>query len=1756
APSTLEDLQHKLQLIGTNPQQSEPTVCSSASGDGGGTSTQGTTTAGTSSQPTTPQSTHTQESYILALQQKLAQMTEGGASGPGSDSGTPQPDQAQLTLGSSVGGGTGGTATPVLGSSGSKDDSKSKVRPAAMDFQDLEAELHKIHTIKGASQTQPTPMNAVTVGMNLGLGHSVNMAQQIALAATGGPGPGGAPLLTTPVHYVPTYQPYQSYMTSAMQQQSAEDAAQQAEAAQGHMHAALNRPGSNHTAGGLSGFLPTAQPQLISGPLGPMIHHSVGVGVPIATIPNSLGVQYTVPTNAAIHGTATPHNSTAPSSPASSVAGLSATSAVDTKSVTAVAPSTTSYVEALAGGDIDGGRLLTTVLSLSPCTDGQCTDIHNSSINSSTNNSVSSTSVPVKKVSRFQVSIVREDKTFTDSSAAGKDVASPVTLCSTAAETLSDYNSAIQPAFSSSVATDVATSASSEQQPQRREMSPIRKGRFSVVTHKPDEVEEITTGVIGLDELATPSSIAIGTTIHQTAQSSMYHDHLQNRHPLDASIVASSAPPQSNAQQQQEFLQRRFSQCLAPLPGQSYGPHVFVTTGHPLQVLVDGSNVANQVSGPPSDDPYMEKVGRPTSAMSTSMGQIDSDRLQLQPHLMGVNSAGQNAAPSHVLHIGSPSSASYLQSSSAHTNNTNVSPRRRKISVIRVHPIMPAGPVILEHYQNQFVSNNPEKSANPSVGCYSAPVQQNAPPGFPNSTLPLSSPTTSTTTGLTKLTTPSHTLGNPNSDPQSPTLNSLSSSKRLTSQSIADLPSKLSEIFKSSTKETIKARPLSSMKTLAKSCADLRRIDDTDEATGSGSESTTKDGQSAGNTVLSPDSPASINSPLMFSYPNTPTDSPAIRGNFSSVKNPLDMDLIEQRFTQVGTAGNEKIRNSYHNTVHPRLPTRASVLGSPPIARSKFLSGGYGPSEFSSEFIREKILRRQRPDSSISDSEDEGFYPALNINTLSSMKAKSARSSPQRLSPTKMRPIAPGVNFLADDPSRLLKAKLKHTHSLSNLPDTLMKESARRGWKTQGQSEETPLTRMTTITSGNNASISTTPSKSSSAASASVHSKRPKDLAFQPTTSQPNDNVYYTVHSGVNPLFYGPSASAFKKEYQYGGGVGGISSSSSSGPSRPLRRQSERDGADGCIDCDVDILDESFEDMLEGNSFEESCNMYPQQFGNYYYPFGSGSGSSYNNTRRSGSPSSGYKTMGPYNYATISSYPNSDPHLVKYLREREKNRLLQQQQPYKYYGLVGEDDHEVEGDRSSEPQPRRRSYEMDPEYQELLEKHKLEEDDMRARHRLEFDLFLKRRKARLATAAALQAAAEEAAAQSHHSPGQSQYYTISSVHSGTSNHHLLGPYGTGGRAFLPTAAALALQAQQHHFAARYGAPAPAMEQVYQPGSSLGHGSMTSAHFTLPLSTSNFQQHLQNMKSFRGLPQGFAGQMQAGSSSNVGGTGDLGQGSSLTPSPTLSPPPGLPISPLPPGEHSTCSSSTVTAAPSTASIRMNESAQSPEFSSMMGGQGSTPETPTRMPLMPHPQAGMMETPMPNYAIQPSPYGALRTPVYGQGGPPPLGPGYQNAAAAAAAAAYASGYYFQPGYMGEYTTRGYDDSWIVPRISVDNLCAGMQPLMQQVPQNMRYIPGASISPAPPQMLYGGSPYANIPGAQWQLTAVGPSPSGGQMGTGSERGTPNPMLPPEYQLPPGMIMPGMQLAPPSNNSTNNSPNVLPASAYSPNSAASHHQ
>lgn len=579
---------------------------------------------------------------------------------------------------------------------------------------------------------------------------------------------------------------------------------------------------------------------------------------------------------------------------------------------------------------------------------------------------------------------------------------------------------------------------------------------------------------------------------------------------------------------------------------------------------------------------------------------------------------------------------SLLSGNSNITSNAIPQPRRRKISVIRVHPLgLPTN-----------ISNSSMPSSvifEQQQGCSTAPVQTTAqPPTFPTVTSANSAGTIpeaalSMEKGVSGESTSS--TGNPLSP--SSTTASLTKSKRLVSQSMADLPSKLSEIFRTRTNSNTSSRTktLTSMKNLAKSCADLRQIDDANATN-------EEEGPSAQN------SPNAVDASVPGAY-SSPMESPALmspsptssRFHFPATKgekSALDMDIMERRIRHAmaleqaaRSGGSTNSRTSY--TIHPQLPTyRASVLGSPPTARSKF--------------AEKNLAGRIRADSSISDSDDEGFPSAYPYHKK--YTSKSAMSSPQRLSPTKMTRVTAATPGLVDDPSKLLKAKLKHTHSLSvnNLPDSLMKESKSykrgqtyhhllQGAQPEGKEGPVPIIK---------------PS-----------AKRPKDLTIPSHPSSipsnpvsvplPKDNVYYTIHGGMNPL-------------------------------TPVERSNLRRFED-CerMDCagEVEFLDESYEDMMmeeSGNSFEEgfyyptSIPHHQQQYhnsSNYYYPFSSG-GSSYNNTRRSGSPSSGYKTMGPFQFpgnysATISSSSYScDPLLTKYLKERERQRQ-QQQHLNKYY---------------------------------------------------------------------------------------------------------------------------------------------------------------------------------------------------------------------------------------------------------------------------------------------------------------------------------------------------------------------------------------------------------------------------------------------------------------------------------------------------------
>lgn len=620
--------------------------------------------------------------------------------------------------------------------------------------------------------------------------------------------------------------------------------------------------------------------------------------------------------------------------------------------------------------------------------------------------------------------------------------------------------------------------------------------------------------------------------------------------------------------------------------------------------------------------------------------------------------------------------------------------RRRKISVIRVLPTtnnsyayatatpttsspLAGGVQIFEQSYQPLQPLTPTTSAtnvptpltsqlpphhvyNHLEGSSTAPVQIYAqPPSFPTVTA-------SNIAGTISSTTPSHateqldkaTSGGSSTTNPAPSSPTLKASTKFTSQSVADLPSRLSEIFKSGSSNNAKnsspvkkdmgqsLSSLTSMKLLAKSCADLRSIDDVDEEDKEtkSAGTTSKDARGGSLSATGTRLQSPTNSPLLspsnkFHFPTTPSSfsTPGVGAEGGGSRNPLELAIMEKRVKQAlmkssGRKSPSKPSTIGHSasggtsfTIPPQaIPYRASVLGSPPLTRaSKFIASAsdiFHNSHSRSSQGGSGQRSRSRADSSISDSEDEGF-PTQKYS-------KSAVTSP-RLSPTKMRPAGgpvPGGVFV-DDPSSLLKAKLKHTHSLSNLPDTLMKESR----KERRAKVEDPVS----------------PTKSR------VKDVFPGPLKLPPSepVPMPKESVYYTVHGGLNNLF---------------------------GSARALRRFDDSDR----IDCDGDLLDESYEDMLEqqesGNSFEEGF-CYPltnqQQHGqHFYYPFTSsgGSGSSYHNSRRSGSPSSGYKTMGPFpfptnHYATISS--NTDPTLAKYLIEKE--RLRQQQYQYnKYYGFV------------------------------------------------------------------------------------------------------------------------------------------------------------------------------------------------------------------------------------------------------------------------------------------------------------------------------------------------------------------------------------------------------------------------------------------------------------------------------------------------------
>lgn len=295
---------------------------------------------------------------------------------------------------------------------------------------------------------------------------------------------------------------------------------------------------------------------------------------------------------------------------------------------------------------------------------------------------------------------------------------------------------------------------------------------------------------------------------------------------------------------------------------------------------------------------------------------------------------------------------------------------------------------------------------------------------------------------------------------------------------------------------------------------------------------------------------------------------------------------------------------------------------------------------------------------------------------------------------------------------------------------------------------------------------------------------------------------------------------------------------------------------------------------------------------------------------------------------------------------------------------------------------------------------------MRRKHRVEFDIFLKRRKARIAAAAAAAAASQNQASVQQQQQLQQQSYLAHQQYFQAQQQAAMAAaqlmaqqqqqqYGSGGPR-LPGPGMMQVQQppqqgnndqfQQH--LARYAAMAqlalqqqqqqqnyPMQQQQGQPGPNL----------TLPLGLSvNYQEHLQNMV-------------------NYGGGGEVG-GHSVSPSPSISPGP-VAMSPVPYNEHSNSTGQQISTQPEghTTNVVMD----SPEISAK-SGPGSSPDTPTRNlggggggQIMEMQSGGGGGSP---YGFVSSPYGAFR-PVISASNPSNQMPQYHHPAAFAS-------YYLQP------------------------------------------------------------------------------------------------------------------------------------------------
>jgi hypothetical protein len=370
------------------------------------------------------------------------------------------------------------------------------------------------------------------------------------------------------------------------------------------------------------------------------------------------------------------------------------------------------------------------------------------------------------------------------------------------------------------------------------------------------------------------------------------------------------------------------------------------------------------------------------------------------------------------------------------------------------------------------------------------------------------------------------------------------------SQSIADLPSALKEIFSQnviSTRERLK-----SMKPLTKSCADLRNVN-LDE----------------------------FSEPTLPQQPAPSTALPSIG------QNPFEFGLgfkavrPHQLPSEYLSGGATQGRLQY-KTIHSIPQTGGGGRSRVPLSRAE--------------------SDPKRP-GSVSDNSDDESYGSL---------LKHSYHKPQK-SPT--RPAPRTNTWFSEDPSLILKAKLKHAHSLTNLPEVVQNEQSAFNFNPQ-------LPHLSNM--------------SSSRILSQVYS------TFSATGGRPipSDSVYHTIHAGSNPTttrFARPRPPPLPLSYTGPG---------HSPPELPPSASTFQKRNAG--EKELELLEGTNSAVLLEEELEPSSQELLQYSSVAPCP----------STLRSGSPSSGYRTMGPvgpYPYATISTH--TDPSLAQYIKDRDLSRI-------------------------------------------------------------------------------------------------------------------------------------------------------------------------------------------------------------------------------------------------------------------------------------------------------------------------------------------------------------------------------------------------------------------------------------------------------------------------------------------------------------------